>query len=58
MILTTYRISLPVSTPIAVVSDFHSRTGSMPTEAILSELRNAAPGMILFPGDILNTTDR
>ncbi len=57
MRITVYSLPLPIDRPIAVVSDFHSREGEMHTDAILDALRDAAPGMILFPGDIMNTTD-
>jgi predicted MPP superfamily phosphohydrolase len=49
-------VPAPVRRRIAVCADFHSVNRPMPVERIAGMLRDAAPDVILFPGDIFSST--
>ena len=56
--LRTISVPAPMKLNIAVCADFHSVNRPMPVEKALGMLRDAAPDLILFPGDIFSDTGR
>lgn len=57
MKITHLSLTAGFSMRIAVVSDFHSRSGDMGTDGILDRIAAEKPEMILAPGDIFNNTN-
>ena len=56
MIITHYTLNAGFDMRIAVVSDFHARTGNMDIDGILSLLSVEKTDLILAPGDFFNNT--